>query len=319
VALLFLTRKKQVALLFKPTPILNNEGKLLGILGNLLDEGSMPVIAKIDIAEVNSCFTTQNNDIPKEFCPKTPLIVYTVKDTAWETALNEIALCALPTLVPISFGIEIQACNYNDEFIDEMEKNSPTHGFWVVVIANVFEQTKINSDINTIIQRLIASKVSLTPCRDPCCTATKNLHNAMVASGPSIETSLVGNKYKIEQVSVNSFFHCNPTPARIIIIDEDNNPTKKEAQIPIHGTSTYANATGGNNVPTAADVTPPWRLLSNPCAPRGQRLLPTHWQQLPPSSLPSSLRPCNCFQLSNNPKNLLSNLEITKNPPTLRN
>jgi hypothetical protein len=56
-ALLFLTRKKQVALLFKPTPILNNEGKLLGILGNLLDEGSVPIVTKIDVNEVGSCFT----------------------------------------------------------------------------------------------------------------------------------------------------------------------------------------------------------------------------------------------------------------------
>jgi hypothetical protein len=39
-ALFYLTRKKEVSLLFKPMPILNHEGKLIGILGNLLDEAS---------------------------------------------------------------------------------------------------------------------------------------------------------------------------------------------------------------------------------------------------------------------------------------
>ncbi len=151
--LLILTRKKQVALLFKPTPILNSKGNLLGILGNLLDKGSMPVVAKIDFNEVGSCFTIQNfNDIPPKNCPKIPLVVDTVNDTAWETAFNEIALCALPTLVPIPFSVEIQACDYDDAFINEMEIISPAHGFLAEVIANVFEQTKTNSDINTILQ-----------------------------------------------------------------------------------------------------------------------------------------------------------------------
>ncbi len=87
---------------------LNNMGKLLGILGDLLNKGSTPIFAKIDANKVSSCFTIQNfNNIPKEFHPQTPIIVDTVKDTAWETVLNEIALCALSILVPIPFGIKI--------------------------------------------------------------------------------------------------------------------------------------------------------------------------------------------------------------------
>jgi len=69
-ALLHLNRKKEVSLLFKPTPILNHEGKLIGILGNLLDKASTPAIAKIDADEVGSCFTIQNfSDIPDKFRP----------------------------------------------------------------------------------------------------------------------------------------------------------------------------------------------------------------------------------------------------------
>ena len=123
VALLYLMRKKEISILFKPTPILNHEGKLLGILGNLLNKASTPVITKIDANEVGSCFTIQNfNDIPDEFCPEIPLIIDTVKDTAWESTMNEIALCALPSLVPIPFGFQFESCNYNEAFIDEMKK-----------------------------------------------------------------------------------------------------------------------------------------------------------------------------------------------------
>jgi hypothetical protein len=214
VALLFLKRKKQVSILFKPTPILNHEGKLLGILGNLLDEASTPVIAKIDVDKVGSCFTIQNfNDIPNKFCPKTSLIIDMVKDTGWESAMNEIALCALLSLVPIPFGVEIESCYYNKTFIDEMKKISPKHGFWAKVFTDVIKQTKTNSNTGTIVQRLMAFKTTLTPCRNPCCSATKNFHNMTAASGPFPKASLVGNKHETKQASVKSFFRRNPTPS----------------------------------------------------------------------------------------------------------
>jgi hypothetical protein len=176
-------------------------------------------------------------------------------------------------------------------------KISPAHGFWAEVIADVFEQTETNRNINTIVQRLMVSKELLTPCCDLCCTVTKSFCNALVASGPFIETSLMGNKYKTEQVSVNSFFCRNPTLARIAIIDEDNNLTKKKAQIPIHGTSAYADAAGGGNVPKTADVAPPAATIKPLCHP-WPKTAPTHWQQLKLRSLASSLRPWHGFQFS---------------------
>jgi hypothetical protein len=47
-------------LLHKPASILNNDGKLVGILGNELDKGSTPAIVKIDADEAGFCFTIQN-------------------------------------------------------------------------------------------------------------------------------------------------------------------------------------------------------------------------------------------------------------------
>ena len=265
-ALLYLNRKKEVSFLFKPTPILNHEGKLIGILGNLLDEASTPVIAKIDADEVGSCFTIENfNDIPEEFRPETPLIIDTVKDTAWESALNDIALCALPSLVPIPFGIQIESCYYNEAFIDELKKISPEHGFWAKIFTDVIEQTETDSDTVTIVQRLMTSKSTSTLCRGPFCSATKNFRNMTAASGPFIEFSLVGNKFTSEQASVKTFFRRNPTPARAVFLDEeDNNPT---AEIPIHTTRVHVDVTTKNDSPTTADATPPSPVMALPPLP----------------------------------------------------
>ena len=67
--------------------------------------------------------------------------------------LNDIALCALPSLVPIPFGIQIESCYYNEAFIDEMKKISPEHGFWAKIFTDVIEQTETDSDIVSIVQR----------------------------------------------------------------------------------------------------------------------------------------------------------------------
>jgi hypothetical protein len=73
--LLFVTRKKEIGILYKPTPVLDaDKKKLLGIIGIMLEEGSTPAIIKIDGGEIGLCFTIQIfEDIPKmklHFNPK---------------------------------------------------------------------------------------------------------------------------------------------------------------------------------------------------------------------------------------------------------
>jgi hypothetical protein len=58
--LLFVTRKKEIWILYKPTPVLDaDKEKLLGIIGNMLEEGSTPAIIKIDGGEIGLCFMIQ--------------------------------------------------------------------------------------------------------------------------------------------------------------------------------------------------------------------------------------------------------------------
>ncbi len=207
-AFFFVTRKKEVCLLYKPAPIIN-DGKFVGFIGNMFDEGSTPAIITIDGDEVGSCFAIEYfNGIPEEFCPEIPLEVNMVKDMAWESAMQDIAPIALPTLVPIPFGMDVESTTFDDAFMEEMNKILAEHGFWVKTMSEVFKQALLNDDSITIAERMMSSKASSKNC-DPTCAATKGIHVATVASlGPFIETTQAGKKHETEQAIVRSLFRC---------------------------------------------------------------------------------------------------------------
>ncbi len=52
-------RRKEIEIIYKPTPVVDDAGNLQAILGNMLDDESTPAIIKIDADEVESCFTIQ--------------------------------------------------------------------------------------------------------------------------------------------------------------------------------------------------------------------------------------------------------------------
>ena len=56
-ALLFITRKKEIEVLYKPTPIIDDKGNYQGIMGNMFDEGSTPAFVMIDGDNIGSCTT----------------------------------------------------------------------------------------------------------------------------------------------------------------------------------------------------------------------------------------------------------------------
>ena len=63
-----------------------------------------------------------------------------MKDTNWDDAGVEIALIAIPNIVLIPFGTEINSTTANDDSIDEMQKLSDVHGFWAQTMGNVVDQ-----------------------------------------------------------------------------------------------------------------------------------------------------------------------------------
>jgi hypothetical protein len=154
-----------------------------------------------------------------------------VKDTAWENAMQDIALIALPTLIPIPFGTYVESTIFDDAFMEEMNKISAEHGFWAKVMSDVFEQALLKEDSVTIAERLMSSKTS-SKARNPTRAVTRGIRGATVASlGPFIETSQAGKKHETEQAIVRSFFRRNPTPMRIEVINDDDEPPEVRINI----------------------------------------------------------------------------------------
>ena len=77
----------------------------------------------------------------------------------------------IPILAPIPFGKRIESTIFDDRFINEMEKMSEEHGFWARMMNLILEQANMESDVTTIINRMINAKTSTL--RDPCRAATK--------------------------------------------------------------------------------------------------------------------------------------------------
>jgi hypothetical protein len=55
-SLLFITRKKEICLIYKPTPIYNDKNELISIIGNMFDDSSSPAFFKINKDKIGSCY-----------------------------------------------------------------------------------------------------------------------------------------------------------------------------------------------------------------------------------------------------------------------
>jgi hypothetical protein len=199
-ALLFVTRKKEIEIIYKPTPVVVDTGNLQAILGNMLDNESTPAIIKINGDKVGSCFTIQNVlDIPKNFLPEIPLQIDSVKDTDWAKANKDIALVNLPALAPLQFGAGIKSIALDDGFIKEMKTLSFKHGFWAKMMVNAHDQYATDFNTGMVVKNLITSNQT-SAMRDPCQAAMKCLRNVFHAiSVPIVDTSCPGKSYKREQ------------------------------------------------------------------------------------------------------------------------
>ncbi len=83
-ALLFVTRRKGVGLIFKPTPVKLNDGTLIGLIGIMLDEKSTPAFIKIKGDKIGSCYIIQESaKVPDKFCPEIPLQADIIINTIW--------------------------------------------------------------------------------------------------------------------------------------------------------------------------------------------------------------------------------------------
>jgi hypothetical protein len=153
--LLYITRKKEIELIYRPTPVIDDGDNLLGIIGNMLDDGSIPDIVKVDGEDIKSCSAIQNFiDILEIFRPKIALLAHSVKDTEWENVSNKIALVIIPTLAPLPLGTDIKSAVIDNNFINEMQKNSAEHGFWAKIMTDAHKQYVSDFDNSSVIKKI---------------------------------------------------------------------------------------------------------------------------------------------------------------------
>jgi hypothetical protein len=121
-SLLFITCKKEICVIYQPTPVFNERNELIAIIGNMFNESSSPAFFKIDKDNIGSCYAIRKHDkVPTEFRPEIPLRADSMKDTDWDDAGVEIALITIPNIIPIPFSTEINSITADDDFTDEMK------------------------------------------------------------------------------------------------------------------------------------------------------------------------------------------------------
>ena len=254
-SVLFVTSKKEIALIYMPTPVIDKD-EFECLLGNMFDESSSPAFFKIDSDEIGSCCAIiEHPKIPPEFRPEIPLQSDSVKDTDWEDAQMEVALVAIPTLAPIPYGKEIMSLTLDENFVAEMTSISKEHGFWAQTMRDVVEQHEVDNHTETVLKRIIES-VPASSSRDQARAATKGLRGMILAPSPFVDPSLLsrGNRYEADQEKLKAFFCRNPTPARVEIIDDDENAD--EPRVPVRSTAAPSNSLPPG-IATAATISNP--------------------------------------------------------------
>ena len=242
-SLLFITRKNEICVIYKPTPIFNNRNELTTIIGNMFNKSSTPVFFRIDNNDIGSCYAIcKHNTVPTEFRPEIPLKPDSMKDTSWDNADVEIALIAIPNIVPIPFGKDINSTISDDNFIDEMKSISDVHRFWAQTMGDVIDQFETDNHTEKVFKRLISLTI-ISSSRNPARATTKGIRGMTFISNPYLDVSLLGkNSYEADQENLKAFFHRNPTPARVSsnnnVAADDN---EEVSQVPVRSTTTAAN------------------------------------------------------------------------------
>jgi hypothetical protein len=104
-ALLYITCKREIGIIYKPTPIVKKDGTLEGIIGNMFSEKCAPAFFKIDGDEIGSCYAIQKHgDIPSEHRPEMPLQADILKGINFKNYPHEISMLVILNLSPLPFG-----------------------------------------------------------------------------------------------------------------------------------------------------------------------------------------------------------------------
>ena len=99
----------------------------------------------------------------------------------------------------------------------------------------VADQHEVDNHPDTVLTRMIES-VPASNSRDPARAATKGLRGMTFVSSPFVNPSLLircNDSFEVDQTKLREFFCCNPTPARVNDVDDD----EEEDRVPVHSTT----------------------------------------------------------------------------------
>ena len=216
-ALARINRENELAVIFRPLPIISPSGELIAIAGNMNDERNEPAFIKINEDCIGSSFAIQNHrEFPLAIHSEIPLPTELLRDTTWEEAQEDIVLATFSIMVPIPFGAVIpDNVTPGEEFIEAFVAISSEHGGWAKLITERIEQRESDNDHVTIFWCIIDAR-SLRGEPDPAHAATRGIRSLTIpTTSPFIETTRIGNKFPDALAILRNDFMLNPTPARI--------------------------------------------------------------------------------------------------------
>jgi hypothetical protein len=158
-------RSGDIQKMFKPIPVIGNDGNTVSIVGNNSQWKSNPGFSYVDASNIGLIILIEKLDnIPLEIRLSEPLLKSHVASTAWSKSSN-IAVCLAPILALIFFGQKsIEGSVFDDDFVDKMTSISKKHSKWADLMVEFYSQGKESvSDLDKIIDRLKNPKCSNAP------------------------------------------------------------------------------------------------------------------------------------------------------------
>ena len=215
-ALLGINRSGDIQTMYKPIPVVDENGTTVAIVGNSSQWKSNPSFSYVDASNLGSIILIENlENIPLEIRPSESLPKTYVASTTWSDS-NNIAICLIPILAPIFFGQEsIEGSVFDDDFVDKMKAISEKHGKWADLMVKFFsQQEESTSDIDKIIDRLKNPRRSNAP--DPETFTSPGFKTFDIPEPPYICIYQLSNplKWQSYQEILSAYFISNPSPVR---------------------------------------------------------------------------------------------------------
>ena len=238
-ALLGINRSGDIQTIYKPIPVVDENGKTVAIVGNSSQWKSNPSFSYIDDSNVGSIILIEKlENIPLEIRPSEALLKSHVASTTWSESSN-IAVCLAPILAPIFFGQKsIEGSVFDDDFVDKMRSISTKHGEWADLMVEFYsQQEKSVPDLDKIIDRLQNPKRPNAP--DPETFASPGFKAFDIPEPPYTCIYQLSNpsKWQSYQEILSAYFISNPSPVclpRVTIqtpIDQDNKEDKDRENV----------------------------------------------------------------------------------------